>query len=285
MKQHLVRAHRSGKRNIGFTLIELLVVIAIIAILAVMLLPALSKAKIRAQSISCMNNGKQLLLGWLMYADDNQSHVANAFDWTPGWMDYAGRVDNTNIADLIIGRPNQAKPNENKPALVGPYVKNPTVYKCPADASRSRGKQGDPRIRSISMNQMFRTWPDGHSPAPPVGTWRIYGKTADMTAPAPANLWVIIDENPDSVNDAAFALRMDYQGSRAIWQDGPATYHGGGCGFSFADGHSEIKKWRDPRTLRPPMLATYTREFPFGQLHGNSQDIAWVQERTSAKAQ
>jgi prepilin-type processing-associated H-X9-DG protein len=158
---------------------------------------------------------------------------------------------------------------------------------CPANLSLSgppNGKAGLPRIRSISMNQMFRTWPEGHSPASPLGVWRIYGKTSDLTAPSPANLWVVIDENPDSVNDAAYAVKMDYQGTRALWQDGPATYHGGGCGFSFADGHSEIRKWKDGRTLRPPMLATYTREFPFGQLHRDSQDIAWVQERTSAKA-
>lgn len=271
-KNHNVTASLFGKSHCGFTLIELLVVIAIIAILASMLLPALSKAKCRAQSITCMSNGRQLGIAWLMYADDNQGNVTIAFDtpsdvvpqvagWLDGGLNYRGSTDNTNVALLGQGQ-------------LAPYLKSVGVYKCPADRSLSFGLTGEPRVRSISMSQMFRTWADGWSTSPP---WRIYKKASDMTAPQPSGLWVFIDENPDSLNDAAYAVAM----SQSLWQDGPSISHCGGCGFSFADGHSEIKKWKDGRTLA--LKTTYSTGFSYGISQPNNLDISWVQERTSAR--
>lgn len=257
----------------GFTLIELLVVIAIIAVLAALLLPALTGAKVKAQAIQCMNNRRQLCFAWLMYADDNAGNLATATDssglpgWVDGWETYdAGNPDNTNLLYLANG-------------LLGPYVKNAAVYKCPADQSVGIfGTAKIPRVRSVSMSWAF--FPYGQN-GWVVDTYRHYLKAADMTVPSPVNLWVLIDEHPDSVNDAAFAVDMQYTGSATCWQDGAATYHNGACGFAFADGHSEIHKWKDSRTRA--LKTTFTIPFPHGVTQGNNQDILWMEERTSAK--
>ena len=126
------------------------------------------------------------------------------------------------------------------------------------------------------MSQAFRSHKDEHWSSPP---WRIYQKASDITLPQPANVWVMVDENPDSINDAAFAVAMDGKFPNTSWQDTPANYHGGACGFNFADGHSEIHKWRDAATIGIP--TTYTTEIST-RPQRNSYDVVWVQERTTA---
>jgi prepilin-type N-terminal cleavage/methylation domain-containing protein/prepilin-type processing-associated H-X9-DG protein len=276
----------AGEQVRGFTLVELLVVMGIIAILAGLLLSALVRSKARAYGIFCLNNTRQLTLAWIIYADDHDGRLAynlggdasrktgktvapfNNLNWVNGIMDWELSADNTNTA--LIAE-----------ASLGPYAnKVVSIYKCPADRvlSEPQRRAGwKQRARSYSMNAMVGD----------AGEISQLGFNANnpeyvqffkfSSIPNPARIFVFLDEHPDSINDGYF-LNRDYY---LEWIDLPASYHNGAGSFSFADGHSEIHRWRYPRTKQPaePDATTLPLSIPINQ----SADFYWTLDRMSVE--
>lgn len=272
----LSNSRTAGNVKAAFTLIELLVVIAIIAILAAMLLPALARAKQKAVGISCMNNLKQLQLGWFMYADDNQDRLVPVGGTESTWVQMLPPLPQYQqwVYGLVDNKPSGTNTWFLENALLFPYVKSDKVYKCPADPNKY---YGTPTIRSYSLNCWLNPivpW----NPSTTSPTERIYRKTGDLALPGPANLFVFIDESVYSIDDGFFVCNPS-PGYVTKWVNNPGTYHGNGCGLSFADGHAEIKVWKDGNLLS----ANRTQKYVGTQItaDSNSGDLTWLQQRST----
>jgi prepilin-type N-terminal cleavage/methylation domain-containing protein/prepilin-type processing-associated H-X9-DG protein len=253
----------------GFTLIELLVVIAIIAILAALLLPALSKAKVKAQITYCMNNEKQMTLAWIMYADDyNQNLVPNVGDGQQA--QYYG-LNTTWCFGNVSALPDETNTVYLMASLLGPYTKSIPVYKCPSDPGNPPGTR---RVRSLSMNGFMNGMGGGT-----VAGFMNFHKTADLAAHGGPSQWfVFLDEKPATINDEYFEVLMAPNTPTSIQvDDNPSQVHAGACGFGFADGHAEMHKWMGAAFRSPASCAGST----FNKPTPDYNDAFWLTFHTT----
>ena len=274
----------------GFTLIELLVVIAIIAILAALLLPALTRSKLKAQGVMCMSNHRQLALAWRLYTEDNRDVLLYASGdivgyqpgvWMGGTLDFSpSNLSNWDPSVDIYRSP------------MWPYCgKSAGIFKCPADTSfvTVAGKV-KPRVRSMVMNLFLGGFKGTGGGVFDETNYRLYKKSSELAIPGPTKIFVFLDEREDAINWGNFYTDMkgspttaNPAGNPRLFKlaDMPGTYHGNACGFSFADGHSEIKRWLDPRTYPPVkkggLLFDGSTEF---DSPGN-KDVAWLQDHST----
>jgi len=283
----------------GFTLIELLVVIAIIAILAALLLPALGRAREKGQGIACLNNHRQLAIAWRMYAEDNRDVLVyastsgyfnnwpDAYAWSGAHMDFDGN-----------NRANWDPTYDMEKRPLWPYTgKNHRIFKCPADHSTVK-VQGvsRPRILTMSMNLYVGGFAPiyWYDPLPygTAGHWdfgegyRVFPKISDINGLGVASkIFVFLDMREDRVNWSNFMTDMTGYPDRpelfTFTTDLPGMYHNRACGFSFADGHSEMRRWIDSRTT-PPLVRGDVDPLGAGHLASpGNPDIAWLQDRST----
>ena len=258
----------------GFTRADLFAALFTSCLVALVLFTTAATSATRGRYAVCLNNHKQLVRAWLVYAEDNNDKLPGNLDggsnigqptWCAGWLNNSAYTpDNTNT--LIIMN-----------SQLGRYSGSVGIYKCPADKSMSRGPRGDPRVRSVSMNAYL-----GERGSPYTGGYYQFRKYSSLNSPSPSKCWVFVDEREDGINDGWFAVDMGGYVPRDsglyTWADYPADRHDGAANLSFADGHAETWRWRDPRTRPFHRLGV---ALPLTQPSPDNVDVARLQEATS----
>ncbi|MGA9780404.1 MAG: prepilin-type N-terminal cleavage/methylation domain-containing protein [Verrucomicrobiia bacterium] len=289
------------KAAAGFTLIELLVVIAIIAILASMLLPVLSSARIRAQSLQCMGNSRQLMLGWIQFAGDNNDQVVNNYGQPFPALEEKNGTYRSWVNNIMSWQPNDPYTGVSETNLLGitmapfyQYTRNTAIYKCPADhyvSSQQRAAGIMARTRSYSMNGCIGAYepPEYLAPGQTIGpgnnnypTYRQFLTSTSILHPS--KTFVTIDEHPDSINDGFIQINPNQNSPGTSWADLPASYHGGACGIAFADGHSQIHTWLSHASTILPVTYQSHPAWPAFDVAG-LQDAAYLAALTSVPLQ